>query len=103
MYHDNSFHINDYNTLIPRLKKTPTTQTSSAPALFTSWIPTLNPALPLLTKKVGYRKGFALYQNRPLFQFKKTLTFLCRENLLFGIGFVLARFVLASWLGLIWD
>ena len=77
--HHKAFHIKCYRLSKSLKVKSKIRSKPSTTVLFTSWISTLNPALPLSTQKVGYRKGFALYQNRPLIQFKITTTFMPRK------------------------
>ena len=78
------------------------TPKSSIPTLLQRCIASLNPALPLLTEKGVIEKGLHFIKITHYFNLK-SCSLLCRENLWFGIGFVLARFSLASWLVLIWD
>lgn len=77
--HHKAFHIKYYRFSKSLKVQSKIRSKPSTTVLFTSWISTLNPALPLLIKKVGYRKGFALYQNRPLIQFKITTPFMPRK------------------------
>lgn len=72
------------------------TPKSSIPTLLQRCIASLNPALPLLTEKGVIEKGLHFIKITHYFNLK-SCSLLCRENLWFGISFVLARFSLASW------
>lgn len=65
-----------------------TTLKPSVPTLLTSWVPTLNPALSLLTEKGVIEKGLHFIKITHYFNLK-SCSILCRENLWFGISFVL--------------
>lgn len=69
---------------------------SSVTTLLQRCIASLNPALPLLTEKGVIEKGLHFIKITHYFNLK-SCSLLYRENLWFGISFVLARFSLASW------
>ena len=64
------------------------TPKSSIPTLLQRCIASLNPALPLLTEKGVIEKGLHFIKITHYFNLK-SCSLLCRENLWFGISFVL--------------
>ncbi|WP_432390180.1 hypothetical protein, partial [Staphylococcus chromogenes] len=60
-----------------------TTPKPSVPTLLTSWIPTLNPALPLLTEKGVIEKGLHFIKITHYFNLKSYLLFYRETFLVF--------------------